>query len=104
MVNEKPLEGFLGMLFKRNMLVMGILLGLFFVWIGNVVFTISYPLTSSNMTGIKLGIFLNSLGFAGITMFLLGGGFLNKSFDKYIRMIMIISGVIVLIMTLVVSL
>jgi predicted MFS family arabinose efflux permease len=104
MVNEKPMEGLFGMLFSRNLVVLGILFGLLFVWLGNIIFTFSFPPTSSDITGFKVAFFLNSFGYAAITMFLIGGGISNKKFDKLIRMVMIISGVIVLVMTLVISL
>jgi hypothetical protein len=104
MVNSKPGEALFGLVFSKTLIIAGILFGILFAWIGNVVFTFSFPPTSADLIGIKIALFLNSLGFASICMFLLGGGISNQNIDKFVRVVMIIGGVIALVMTLVVSL
>jgi len=103
MVNGRPGEGLFGLIFSKNLICVGILFGILFAWIGNVVFTFSFPPTSADLIGIKIALFLNSLGFASICMFLIGGGIFNQNIDKLIRTMMIIGGVIVLVMSLIVS-
>lgn len=104
MTDNKPIEGIFGLIFSKTLIVAGIIFGLLFAWIGYIVFTFSFPPTTEDLTGLKVAFFLNSLGFAAISMFLIGGGISNESLDKFIRTVMVIGGVIVLIMTLVVSL
>lgn len=103
MVNGRATEGLLGIVFSKTLIIGGFLFGLLFAWIGYIVFIFSFPPASTDITGFKVALFLNSLGFASICMFLIGGGIANKDIDKFIRMIMIIGGIIVLIMTIVLS-
>jgi hypothetical protein len=59
-----------------------------FAWIGSLIST----LASSNADAIKAAVVLGNMGFAALSLFLLGGGIYNKEIDKYIRLGMVIMG------------
>ena len=84
MVNGRATEGLLGVVFSKTLIIGGFLFGLLFAWIGYIVFIFSTPV-STDITAFKVALFLNSLGFASICMFLIGGGIANINIDKFIR-------------------
>lgn len=89
-----PLLGLLDTIFSKLLIFVMILLGLLLACIGAIliVFTTGGVRTA--------GIILNSLGFIFIGTFLLMGGLVNKEFDNYIRLGMVISGALMLTWTL----
>lgn len=88
------LIGMFDTIFSKIPIFIMILLGLLFACIGGIlVFFLSG-------TGAQAGAVMNSLGFVFIGTFLLMGGLVNKDFDKYVRVGMIISGALSLTWTL----
>ena len=78
---------------ETNIYIM-IFLGILFAAIGGIILIFTFG------TVAQIGGVLNSLGFVFISVFLLFGGLVNKSYDKYIRVGMIISGALSLTWTL----
>jgi hypothetical protein len=80
------LHGIADTVFSKVMIMLGICIGLLLAWIGKIltVFT--------SGTAYSVGNVLVFTGLAGMGFVLLGGGFLNKGIDKYIRLGMIITG------------
>lgn len=87
-------DGTFDTLFAKNFIVMGTLVGILLAWIGRNI--ISYTWGMANNAGQSL----HSLGFFAIGIFLIGGGIVNKTIDKYIRVGMIVGGSIVVSMGL----
>jgi len=87
-----PVKGVLESLFSQPLIVAGSLLGILLAWIGTIVFIFgggSEPATKAAAT-------LNFLGFALLGTFLTCGGITNQDIDKFVRLGMILGGVIVL--------
>lgn len=84
----QPIYGIFGTLFSKNLIVAGVCFGILFAWIGSLIST----LASSNADAIKAAVVLGNMGFAALSLFLLGGGIYNKEIDKYIRLGMVIMG------------
>ncbi len=72
--------------FSKYMIMLGVCIGILLVWIGVILRNFAGS-TGSNINGI-----LSPTAFAGIGLLVFGGGFLNKDFDKYVRMGMVIIG------------
>jgi len=107
---ESPFTSIANMVFSKMVIMLGICIGILLAWIGTIIgyiigntTTVSTTTTiiaggsqTVNNTGVLINGILTSLGLVGIGFLLLGGGLLNKDFDKYIRIGMIISGGLVL--------
>lgn len=85
---KEPIHQLFGFLFSKNLIIAAILLGLLLIWVGAIVLTFS-----SDMTGFRAAQVINSLGFFIVGIFLIGGGVVNDTMDKYIRLGMIVIGV-----------
>ena len=70
----------------------GSLLGILLAWIGTIVFTFG----SESEAATKAAATLNFLGFAFLGTFLICGGIANRDIDKFVRLGMILGGVIML--------
>jgi len=92
----QPTFGIFGMLFSKSLIVAGVCFGILFAWIGSLIFT----LASSNGDAIKAAMVLGNIGFAALSLFLLGGGIFNKEIDKYVRVGMVIMGAYIAVITL----
>jgi ribosomal protein L40E len=92
-------HGLLELLFSKNIIIAGIILGILFAWIGIIILTFS-----TDTTGFRAASIINSLGLASLSLFLIGGGIANKMIDRYIRIVMIISGSFLLGSSLIISL
>ena len=101
----KQMGGLLDTLFSKTFIILGALLGILLVWIGNMIFNFGVEnlFTKGEFTITHIALILNSLGFAVIIVFLIGGGISNKNLDKYIRLGMILGGIFLLGMNLAVS-
>ena len=88
------LMGMFDTLFSKIVIYVMILLGLLFACIGGIL------VLFVTGAGFQAGAVMNSLGFVFIGTFLLMGGLVNKDFDKYVRVGMIISGALSLTWTL----
>jgi zinc-ribbon domain len=86
--------GMLDTVFSKIIIFVMILLGLLLACIGGILILF----TSGGV--VKAGAILNSIGFLFIGTFLLMGGLVNKEFDNYVRLGMVISGALMLTWTL----
>jgi len=91
----QPTYGIFGMLFSKNLIMAGVCFGILFAWIGSLIATLGT--TTDTM---KAAIVLGNIGFAVLSLFLLGGGIFNKEIDKYIRVGMVIMGAYIVVTTL----
>jgi hypothetical protein len=85
---NEPVHQLFQSLFSKNLIVAAILLGILFIWIGVIISTFS-----TDLTGWRAAQTLNSFGFTVVGIFLIGGGIVNDTMDKYIRLGMIVIGV-----------
>jgi len=85
---REPIHDVFRFLFSKNLIVAALLLGLLLIWVGSLVLTFS-----TDMTGYRAAQTLNSLGFFITGVFLIGGGIVNDSMDRYVRVGMVIIGV-----------
>ena len=85
---SRPMYETLGLLFSKNLIIVGVLIGILFAWIGEIVARFTIYLGA--------GWVLNSLGFVFVGLFLTGGGIINKDIDKYVRLGLIVGGAITL--------
>ena len=88
-------------IFSKTFIVLGTAFGILLVWIGNIIFTYGLEgMFKGELGSLQAAGTLNTLGFASICLFLLGGGIANRNIDKYVRLLMILGGVILLWQTL----
>ena len=92
----QPTYGIFGMLFSKNLIIVGVCFGILLAWIGSVIFTFG----TTSQDAIKAAMVLGNIGFAALGLFLLGGGIFNKEIDKYIRVGMVIMGAYIVVITL----
>ena len=85
---SRPMYETLGPLFSKNLIIMGVLIGILLAWIGEIVARFTIYLGA--------GWILNSLGFVFVGLFLTGGGIINKDIDKFVRLGLIVGGAITL--------
>jgi small-conductance mechanosensitive channel len=85
-------------IFSKDFIVAGVLLGLLFAWIGTLITAFA-----NDRTGFQAAAVLNSLGFFLLGAFLLGGGIVNNTIDKFVRLGMIFGGAFLVAQSLVVS-
>ena len=85
---SRPMYETLGPLFSKNLIIVGILIGILIAWIGEIVARFTIYLSA--------GWVLNSLGFVFVGLFLTGGGIINKNLDKFVRLGLIVGGAITL--------
>jgi len=93
------LIGIFDKIFSKAMLMLGISLSILLAWIGNIIATYA-----NDSGGIKIGLVINSFGFALLGLSLIGGGIVNKTLDKNVRAGMVVGGAIMLGMSMVLSL
>jgi hypothetical protein len=84
----EPVHQIFRSMFSKNLIIAAILLGILLIWIGALILPFS-----TDLTGLRAAQTLNSLGFFIVGAFLIGGGIVNDTLDKYIRMGMIVIGV-----------
>lgn len=92
---QEPIHQVFRFLFSKNLIIAAILFGLLFAWIGIIISTFS-----TDLTGLRAAQTINSLGFFVTGVFLIGGGIVNDSMDKYVRLGMIVIGVYMITMVL----
>jgi hypothetical protein len=96
----QPMPGGMGMggvldtLFSKMFIYLGILLGILFAWIGNII------VLFTTGTVANVGVVLNSLGFVSLGSFMLMGGLTNKKFDKSVRLGMLVGGAVIITLSL----
>ncbi len=98
---SRPMYETLGPLFSKNLIIMGVLLGILLAWVGTIIGifaggTVTFGAGTFSTGGAltNAGLVLNSLGFVFIGLFLTGGGIINKDIDKFVRLGMIVGGAI----------
>ena len=85
---SRPMHEALEPLFSKTLIIVGVLFGILFAWIGrNIAVGGGFGL-------ISVATYIRSLGFFAMSLFLMGGGIVNKDIDKYVRLGMIIAGAI----------
>lgn len=92
----QPTYGIFGMLFSKNLIILGVCFGILFAWIGSIIFTFG----TTSQDAIKAAMVIGNIGFAALGLFLLGGGIFSKEIDKYVRVGMVIMGAYVIVTTL----
>ena len=97
------LQGLLDTIFSTKLIILGILFGLLFVWIGAVLNTFIFPPPSNDLTGIRVAGFLSSFGLFVMGIFTIGGGIADKNLDKYVRLGMVLGGIWLVSSSLVIS-
>jgi hypothetical protein len=91
----EPVTQMLHMVFSKNIIIATFLLGLLFIWIGVLVMTFS-----TDTTGYRVAMVLNSFGFFLNGIVLIGGGIVNERIEKYVRLGMVVVGVYMITMVL----
>lgn len=89
-VSKSILELIESIFSEKNMFIM-IFLGLILACIGGLIFTFA-----GNLTSIRIGTIINVLGCLFIGVFLLIGGISIKSYEKFVRLGMILGGAIMI--------
>ncbi len=84
---REPIHEVFRFLFSKNLITAAILIGILFIWIGAIVLTFS-----TDVTGYRAAQTLSSLGFFITGAFLIGGGIVNDSMDRYVRVGMVVIG------------
>ncbi len=87
-LEREPIHDVFRFLFSKNMIIAAILFGILLIWVGALVLTFS-----TDLTGYRAAQTLSSLGFFITGVFLIGGGIVNDSMDRYVRVGMIVIGV-----------
>ncbi len=80
-----PLEGIFNMFFSKTAIIIGIVLGILFAWIGVIIMIFASGSTD-------VGLLLSSMGFAAIGLFILCGGIWNRKINAYARLAMVLIG------------
>ena len=83
-------------LFSKMIIMLAICLGFLLAWIGKIL-TI---FTDFGTTSYDAGTVLLFTGLSGMGFVMLGGALLNKKFDKYIRLGMLVSGGLIIVLAL----
>ena len=83
--NSSPLEGLFYMVFSKTAIIFAIAIGILFAWIGVLIM-----IFASGSTNIAM--FLSSMGFAAMGLFLLCGGIWNRKINAYTRIAMVLAG------------
>ena len=94
---EMGITGLFDMIFSRTTIIIGIAIGMLLAWISLLI--VIFASGSSNIAFV-----LNSIGFVGIGLLLVGGGIFNNNIDKYVRLAMVLIGGYIILMTLGLSL
>ncbi len=85
---SRPIHETLGPLFSKNLIIVGVLIGILLAWVGEIVARFTIYLGAGQV--------LNSLGFVFVGLFLTGGGIINKDIDKFVRLGLIVGGALTL--------
>ena len=91
--NASPLEGIFNMVFSKTAILIGIGIGILFVWIGVIINTFA---TGS----VNIATLLSSMGFGAMGLMLVGGGIWNKKIDKFARLGMVGIGAYTIVQTM----
>jgi hypothetical protein len=78
-------------LFSTRFLIIGVLLGIFLVFIASLIYTITYPPDSNDI--LKVPSILSELGFIAISTALICGGIVNHHLNRFVRLAMVFIGV-----------
>lgn len=89
------LQGAVNTVFSKLLVTIGIGIALLLAWIGKILTTF----TSGALN--DAGTVLTFTGLSGAGFILLTGGFLNRNFDKYIRLGMILTGGLMIVFSLI---
>ena len=81
------------MIFSKTVIIVGIAIGILLAWISLLIMV--FASGSANVA-----IVLNSIGFIGIGLLLVGGGIFNNNIDKHVRLAMVLIGGYIILMSL----
>jgi len=87
------LNGLFDMIFSKTAIIIGIVIGILLAWISLLIMV--FASGSANVA-----IILNSIGFIGIGLLLVGGGIFNNNIDKHVRLAMVLIGGYIILMSL----
>lgn len=96
------LQGIVDFAFSKFIIMLGICIGALLAWIGTVLSAFwgttvtAGGITVSTGSGATANTIMDSIGFGGIAVLLVGGGLFNKKIDQYIRAGMIVAGGLIL--------
>ena len=85
MQKVSPLAGIFDMFFSKTGIILGVAIGILLAWIGVLILVFS---TENS----DIATLLDSMGFAAISLMLIGGGVWNKKIDKFARLGMVLIG------------
>jgi len=100
---QNSLQQVLDGIFSTKIILLGILFGLLFVWIGAILNIFILPPATSDLTGLRVAGFLSSFGLFIMGIFTIGGGIADKSLDKFVRLGMLLGGLWLVSSSLVIS-
>lgn len=90
---QNSLQQVLDGIFSTKIILLGILFGLLFVWIGAILNIFILPTSINDLTGVRVAGFLSSFGLFIMGIFTIGGGIADKSLDKFVRLGMVLGGI-----------
>jgi hypothetical protein len=90
--NTSPLEGVFNIVFSKTAILIGIAIGILFVWISILIQTFT--------NSADIAVLINSIGFGALGLMLVSGGIWNKRIDKFARLGMVIIGAYAIVQTM----
>jgi len=87
------LNSLFDIIFSKTVIIIGIAIGILLAWISLLIMV--FASGSANVA-----IVLNSIGFIGIGLLLVGGGIFNNNIDKHVRLAMVLIGGYIILMSL----
>jgi uncharacterized membrane protein len=101
MTSESGEQGTENELFSRKLIVAAVLVGIFLIWIGQLVLVWSeWEQTETMKTMYRTATTLTSLGGMILTGALIAGSVINRSIDKFVRLgMLVVAALIVMQMT-----
>ena len=108
MTSESGEQGTENELFSRKLIVAAVLVGIFLIWVGQLVIVWSeweqtvrvYPQLETMKTMYRTATTLTSLGGMILTGALIAGGVINRSIDKFVRLgMLVVAALIIMQMT-----
>jgi hypothetical protein len=94
--NASPFEGIFNVVFSKTAILIGICIGILFVWIGVIINTFA---TGS----VNIATMVSSMGFGAMGLMLVSGGIWNKKIDKFTRLGMVGIGAYTIVQTMSIS-
>ena len=87
------LNSLFDIIFSKTVIIIGIALGMLLAWISLLIMVFA-------SSSYNVAVILNSIGFIGIGLLLVGGGVFNNNIDKFVRLAMVLIGGYIILMSL----